>query len=78
MGLFSRLMVMGTGAAMLLIPLLATSRGWGFGTERNAEIIDDSDDYCPQVGAATTNCPKNHRSYYHGRERLGGSYGHGK
>lgn len=78
MGSFSRLMVMVTGASMLVLPLVASSRGWGLGTERSAKIIDDSDEYCPQIGGAATSCPKNHRSYYHGRERLGGSYGHGK
>lgn len=78
MGSFSRLMVMITGASMLLVPLFASTRGWGLGTERSAKIIDDSDEYCPQGGAQMANCPKNHRSYYHGRERLGGSYGRGK
>ncbi len=79
MGIFSRIIVFFTGASLLVLPTIASSRGWGLGTERNAKIIDDSDEYCPQgIGDSTTNCPKNHRSYYHGRERLGGSYGHGK
>ena len=53
MGSFSRALVMLTGASLLLLPLFATSRGWGLGTERSAKIIEDADDYCPQ-GSATS------------------------
>ena len=65
--------------SMLVLPYLASTKGWGIGTEQNQKIIKQTEEYCPDYAKNQNgNCQKNHRSYYHGRSAIGGGNRVGK
>ena len=68
--------MLGGGVGM---PILASVQGWGLASERNAQIIQQSEQYCPPGQRNTlAGCRNSHRSYYFGRSHIGGGPGYGK
>ena len=78
MTLFGKIFGILTAFGLLVMPYLATERGWGVGTERNLRIIDDADCVDGSPRTADGRCQRSHRSYFRGRSFGGGGYGYGK
>lgn len=80
MGLFTKILIVVLGAALLFIPLLAARSGWGLGTEKDSTVIQSVDrNSCPDFQRdAFGKCRRSHRSYFGGRSYVGGGPGFGK
>ena len=78
MNTFSKVFISCVLGSAIVLPYLASTRGWGLGTERKASVIASASKHCPdyqrdQYGR----CRKSHRSYFR-RSHRGGGFGRGK
>ena len=79
MKLFTRVLVVGLLGFLVGVPVFGANRGWGLGTERNANIIANSGEFCPAaLRLPDGRCRRTHRSYYFGRDVMGGGPHGGK
>ncbi len=67
-------------SSALVLPYLASSNGWGIGTETNPEVVKSTANNCPpHQRLASGKCRYGYRSYYGGGRRMyGGGPRHGK
>jgi hypothetical protein len=82
MQFFTRIMVVAVGLALLCFPIAAARYGWGFGTERNAQVVKVTGleaGGCPNYQKDMFGrCKRSYRSYFGGRSAMGGGPGFGK
>jgi|GEM_PF-1916801 len=79
MSQFSKIMLLLMLGFMVGLPFIASSRGWGLGSETNTKISSQADSYCPPAQTRPDGtCQRSHRSYYFGRSVLGGGPRSGK
>lgn len=73
----SKLLALGLLGSVFVVPYIASVRGVGLGTERNAKIAGVPADCPPELrNSVTGKCPKNHRSIYQrGIRNRGSGYG---
>lgn len=66
--------------SVLYMPFVATRGGWLLGTERDASVMREADEYCPpdRLDPVTNKCRRSIRSYYYNRPGSGGGWGFGK
>lgn len=72
-----KLIAAGFLGSLFILPYMAGTRGYGLGTERNAEIVKQSLSDCPPEARdpATGRCKRSIRGV---RNRTGRGYGFGK
>ncbi len=75
----SKLILWSFLAVLIGLPLLAGARGWGLGSQTNANVVANADPYCPANRQREDgSCVRTHRSYYVGRSHSGGGPRSGK
>lgn len=75
---FSRLFLMLTLGFLVFFPAVGSRKGWLLGSERNLNIMAQSEDCAPEFRNSQGQCLRTSRSVGSRRSFFGGSYGHGK
>lgn len=79
MSLIARVLIALVLALMVGLPVVGARSGWGLGSQTDASIVAESDEFCPSGQRRPDGtCRRSVRSYYFGRGFVGGGPRSGK